>query len=253
MRPISIVIAVFAATSLTFNFAFAQTQQQQNRLNEVARFVVVAPMCKRLGMETASDLPEQVEAAVLSETSTWSIDTNTLNSLKSDALNRQMRAMKIDLGTAVNIENDNQKINRYHEVVRSFAKTCILASKDAYLGKVIQIPSDFDLDKAVIYASDSFLEPEGIASWQNPYMQARADLLTISSQCRAQIGPSRADAIVLKYGQAVNPRERAYYNRAIDTGLEEPTTTYTRDDCDRIVRGFEARVNAAKRLVDGGQ
>lgn len=80
--------------------AFAQTQAQQDRLDRVARLVVTAPICKRLGMTVDPDLPAKVEAAFKAETDTWQVDPASVDRLKVAAIRRQSRMFGLDLDTA---------------------------------------------------------------------------------------------------------------------------------------------------------
>ena len=77
-----------------------QTQAQHDRLNRVARFVVTAPMCERLGMRLDSDLPGKAEKALQLEMASWKVDRPILEKLKIEAISRQGAVIKTDLQSA---------------------------------------------------------------------------------------------------------------------------------------------------------
>ena len=214
----------------------AQTQAQQDRLDQVSRFLVTAPMCERLGMKLAPDLPTKAEAALGQETASWQIDAATLKSLEGDALSRQGAMLRTDLEAAGGTAKTEAQLQNVRTILLGYGRTCMAATADAIFSKLITLPPKYDLQTAVTAASDSLLEAGGLASWQTPRIQATGDLMMLAGTCRAKIGAARSDALMKEFGQSDDPRIRNYYRKSFDEGLAGPTIVSTLAGCNRAIQ-----------------
>lgn len=233
-----VLVAVAMLGSLPVH---AQTQAQQDRLNQVGRYVVIAPMCQRLGMRLDPDLPSKVEAAMASETSGWAIDPAVLARLKSEALSRQGAILRTDLEAAAASAKTDAQLRNVRNILLGYGRTCVTATTDPIFSTLIVPPAGYDLDRAVTAAADEMLEAGGLASWQTPQIQARGDLMMLAGSCRSRIGAARSDAIVAEFGRSDDPRVRAYYVRSFDEGLADPATISTLAGCNRAIAAYRLK------------
>lgn len=216
----------------------AQTQAQHDRLDQVARYLVTAPMCQRLGIGVDPDLPAKVDAAVAVETSSWSVEPSALSRLKSEAVSRQGAILKTDLRTAADTAKTDAQLRNVRNILIGYGRTCLAAATDKIFSTVVIAPAGYDLDKAATAAADEMLEAGGLASWQTPKMQARGDMMMLAGTCRSKIGAARSDALVREFGQTDDPRVRAYYARSFDEGLAGQTTIATLAGCNRAIAAY---------------
>jgi hypothetical protein len=213
----------------------AQTQAQQNRLDLVAKFIVTAPMCERLGMTLDSALPTKAAAAFETETAAWKIDTSTLNRLAGEAISRQGNILKTDLNAVSEGAKTDAQLRDVRSVLLEYGKTCVAATNDSIFSTLIVSPDGYDLEAEATKAADKMLEGGGLASWQTPSIQARGDLMMIAGACRSKIGAARSDALVTEFGQSDEARERDYYNKTFDDGLADPDLISTLAGCNRAI------------------
>lgn len=239
---IAVRAAVIAVLLCTTPQAYAQTQAQQDRLNRVAQFVVTAPMCEKLGMTLATDLPRKAEAAFRAETATWTVDAARLDRLKGQATARQDAILKTDLEAAANGAKTEAQLRAVKGILLGYGRTCMAATTDPLFSALIVPPPGYDLDRATTEVADSLLQGGGLASWQTPQIQARGDLMMIAGTCRSKIGAARSDALVKAFGQSDDPRVRDYYSRAFDEGLSDPSTIPTLAGCDRAIANYRAMI-----------
>jgi hypothetical protein len=236
-RAALIGLAVSAAAP-----AYGQTQAQQDRLNRVAQFLVTAPMCAKLGMKLAADLPEKAETALNAETRAWQVDPTRLERLKGEALARQGNVLETDLETAANGAKTDAQLRAVRGILLDYGRTCVAATTDPIFSSLILPPPSYDLDKATTDVADSLLEAGGLASWQTPRIQARGDLMMLAGTCRSKIGAARSDALVKVFGRSDDPRVRDYYSRSFDEGLSDPSTISTLAGCNRAIAGYRAKI-----------
>lgn len=220
----------------------AQTQDQQDRLNLVAKYVVTAPMCERLGMVLAPDLPARAEARLDAEMASWVINSHLRERLKNEAVGRQGKMLGIDLGKTATEAKTDAQLRNLKAVLSGFGHTCMAASTDPIFQSLIVPPANYDLDKAAIYAADAVLEAGGLASWQTPQIQARGDLMMVAGACRSKIGATRSDALLDEYGHSDDPRVRGYYMKSFDAGLSDPTLISTLAGCKRAIASLLPKV-----------
>jgi hypothetical protein len=222
--------------------AAAQTQAEQDRLNEVGRFVVTAPMCERLGMRLDPDLPSKAEAAIDAETKTWHVDPATAERLKNEAVSRQLAMLKTDLEATADGAKTAAQLQSLRKVLLGYGRTCMAATIDPIFSALIVPPPGYDLEKAATDASDEMLEAGGLASWQTPQIQARGDLMMVAGTCRSRIGAARSDALVKEFGQSDDPHVRNYYSKSFDEGLSDTTIISTLAGCNRAIAGYRAKI-----------
>lgn len=237
-------IVVIAATMP----ALAQSQAQQDRIDEVSRFVVTAPICGKLGMTVDPALPDKVGGAFKTETSAWSVAPAAIERLKLESIQRQSNVLKVDLDTASANAKTDAQLRQIGSILRGYGGTCLAATQDPIFSQVITAPSDFDLGRAVTDMADSMLEAGGLASWQTPAIQARGDMMMVAGACRKWIGKARSDTLVAEFGKSESPRAREYYLKAFDDALNDPELDFDVAQCNRLVTRYRATIaNAGAR------
>jgi hypothetical protein len=239
LRPDRIVL-ILAAVAASHP-ASGQTQVQHDRLNQISRFVVTAPMCRRLGMRIDDDLPSKVGAAVRSETSTWGVDESALSRIQSKALSRQGAILRTDLEAAAAGAKSDAQLRNVRNILADYGRTCLEAARDPIFSKLVVAPPGYDLERAATAAADEMLEAGGLASWQTPKIQARGDLMMLAGTCRSKIGAARSDAIVAGFGRSEDARVRAYYSRSFDEGLADQTTISTLAGCNGAITAYRMK------------
>jgi len=225
--------------------ALAQTQVQQDRIDQVSRFVVTAPMCDKLGMTVDPALPDKVEAAFRAETSAWSAAPAAIERLKVASIQRQSSILQVDLETASENAKTDAQLRQVGTILRGYGRTCLEATRDPIFSRVIIAPSGFDLDRAATDLADSMLEAGGLASWQTPAIQARGDMMMVAGACRKRIGKARSDALVAQFGKSDSPRTREYYMKAFDDALNDPELDFDLTQCNRLVTRYRAAITKA--------
>lgn len=215
--------------------ALAQTQSQQDRLNRVARLVVTAPMCERLGMKLDPEFPTKAEAAFKGEMASWLVGPATVERLMGEAIARQGAMLKTDLDAASDEATTDVKLRGLRIILLGYGRTCMAAATDPIFSPLIVPPPGYDVEKAATDTADTMLEVGGLASWQTPRIQARGDLMMIAGICRSKIGAARSDALVREFGQSDDPRLRNYYSKSFDDGLADPTMISTLAGCNRAI------------------
>lgn len=233
---------LFGLTMIASVSAFAQTQTQQDRLNQVGRFVVTAPMCEKLGMKLDPDFPTKAEAALKVETASWSVEPATVERLKGEAVARQGRILGTDLQAAADGAKSDAQLRAVKGILLGYGRTCLAATTDPIFSSLIVSPPGYDLDKATTETADSMLEAGGLASWQTRQIQARGDLMMLAGTCRSKIGPARSDALVKEFGQSKDPRVRNYYTKSFDEGLADPTMIETLAGCNKAITSYRAKL-----------
>ena len=221
--------------------AFAQTQQQQDRLNQVAQYLVTAPLCGHIGMNLDQNLPAKVETAFNEETSSWDIPPEKTKQLVNEALSRQGKILSADLKTAADAAKTATQLQSLSKILIMYGRTCVAASNDTIFSKLITLPKGYNLEAAAIAKADEMLEPGGLASWQTPRIQALGDLMTLAGACRSKIGAARSDALVRQFGRSDIARERNYYSKSFDMGLANPTMLPTLAACNRAIQEKQAK------------
>lgn len=153
------LVIVAAATP-----AFAPSQAQQNWIDKVSRFVVTAPICGKLGVTVDPALPDKVEGAFKTQTSAWSIAPAGIERLKLASIQRQSNVLKVDLETASANAKTDVQLRQIGSILRSYGRTCLVATQDPIFSQGITAPSGFDLGRAATYMADGMLEAGGLAS-----------------------------------------------------------------------------------------
>lgn len=223
----------------------AQSQAQQDRIDQVSRFVVTAPMCNKLGMTVDPALPDKVEAAFKAETSAWSIAPAVLERLKGASIQRQSNVLKVDFEMASENAKTDAQLRQVSKVLTGYGRTCLEAIRDPIFSQVMTAPPGFDLDRASTAMADSMLEAGGLASWQTPAIQARGDMMMVAGACRKRIGKARSDALVMEFGKSDSPRTREYYLKAFDDALNDPELDFDLIQCNRLVSRYRAAIAKA--------
>jgi hypothetical protein len=87
----------------------AQTQQQQDRIDRVSRLIVIAPLCRSMGITVDPDLPAKVAAGFRAETAEWGMLSGRLDQLAAASADRQGKLFAQDLDTeAANAKSATQ-------------------------------------------------------------------------------------------------------------------------------------------------
>ncbi|MGU3390756.1 hypothetical protein [Sphingomonas sp. M1A8_2b] len=238
------ILAVIAAPTP----AFAQSQTQQDRIDEVSRFVVTAPICGSLGMTVDPALPNKVEGAFKLETSKWSAAPAAIERLKLASIQRQSNVLKVDLETASANAKTDAQLRQVGSILRGYGRTCLDATRDPIFSQVIIAPSGFDLGRAMTDMADSMLEAGGLASWQTPAIQSRGDMMMVAGACRKRIGKARSDALIAEFGKSESPRTREYFLKAFDDALNDPELDFDIAKCNRLIMRYSAAIAKAGAL-----
>ena len=240
---VSTRVAIAALAMSSPVSALAQTQAQQDRLNRVGQYVVISPMCGKLGMKVDPDLPQKAEAGLAAETASWPVEASTLERLKAEAVARQGRIFATDLKAASDGAKTDAQLRGVKDILLTIGRVCVAASADSVFSSLVVAPPGYDIETAATVLADSMLEGGGLASWQTPQIQARGDLMMLAGICRSKMGAARSDALVKQYGQSDDPRVRNYYSRSFDEGLADPGAIETLAGCNRAIAAFRAKAS----------
>jgi hypothetical protein len=246
----AVLMPVFAiASSIP---AFAQTQAQQDRLDLVAKYVVTAKLCERLGITLDPALPDKANAAFDAEAASWGIPAATVERLKGEAISRQGAILKTDLDAAANAAKTDAQLRNVRNILLGYGRTCLAATVDPIFSGLIVASPGYDLEKGATDLADSMLEAGGLASWQTPQIQARGDIMMLAGACRTKIGAVRSDALVREFGQSDDVRVRNYYTKSFDEGLAEPNFISTLAGCNRAIQSFRLKAASSNRAASQG-
>jgi hypothetical protein len=227
--------------------ASAQTQEQFDRLNTLARYGTVVAWCEKLGMKLVPDWEAEIDRGITSEVLSWGLAPDVSKQAIGEAVTRQSRISKIDNDTLVEKHTKTDAgLRSVRSVFIKYGHVCLDAARDPLFSRIITVPSSFDLEVAATEAADSLLEDGGYASWQTPAIQARGDLMMAAGTCRAHIGAARSDAIFEKYSHATDPRERQYYVHSFDEGLSDTSFDFDAAQCERLIKRLTAKAEASK-------
>jgi hypothetical protein len=241
-RPLLVATATYTFLAAAIVPATAQTQVQQDRIDQVSRFVITAPLCERLGMTLDPALPDTVEAAFRTETSGWAVDRVVIDQLKAASLNRQSTVFQMDLDAVIGAAKSEAQLRQIRTKLVSYGRSCVSAARDTIFSKVIHAPPTFDVESAVTAFADSLLEDGGLASWQTPAIRARGQIMMAAGTCRRKVGKARSDALVAEFGKSDDPRARNYYLKSFDLGLEDTDASFSLAQCNRLITRSRADV-----------
>lgn len=217
------------------------TQEQQDRLNEVGKFVVISPLCQRLGMTVDPEIATKAEAALQAETASWKSEVAVVERLKGEAISRQGRILKTDLDAVVRAATTDAQLRKVSDVLGGYGQTCVAAAADSIFSSLIVLPKGYDVHAAATDAADKMLEAGGLASWQTPQIQARGDLMMLAGACRSKIGSTRSDALVKEFSNSDDARVREYYFKSFDTGLGDPSILSSVAACDKAISSLRSK------------
>lgn len=227
--------------------ASAQTQEQFDRLNTVARYGMTVAWCDMLGMKLVSDWEANIDAGMTAEALSWGLSPETAKRAIGDAVTRQSRITRIDNNTLVEKSTKTEAgLRSVRSLFMKYGGVCLEAARDPLFSRIITVPPNFDLDTAATEAADGLLKDGGYASWQTPAIQARGDLMMAAGTCRAHIGAARSDAIFQKYSHASDPRAREYYVHSFDEGLSDKSFNFDAAQCERLIKRLTAKAEASK-------
>lgn len=222
--------------------ALGQTQDQQDRLNTLARYVTVSSACRDLGMIIDPNMSYKFAQALEAETAQWQVGPMVVSQLMTEALRRHVRMLKIDLDTASRKMETEQQLRDVGLIFLRYGRTCMEAASDPIFSDLITIPVGFELERAVIEFNDTHLERGGLASWQTPSIRGHGDMMMLAGVCRTQIGRKRSDELVNTYGTSGNSQVRNYYVGAFDEGLIDTDLQFTLAQCNRAISAMRQEV-----------
>lgn len=222
----------------------AQTQSQIDRLDELAQFAMVSPMCKKLGFSIAPDIESRLDPSIQDEIQNWDGDKARLKTASIEAAQRQSQMMEVDLKFLSDHAITEAELRKLKAIFVRYGHICEKAATDKFFKTFIAVPTAYNLESAATAVSDDMLEVGGLASWQTPRITARGDMMTIAGACRHLIGPIRSDALRQTYGRSDDPRERAYYNRSFDSGLNDTELNLDRTQCERGIVRYRQKISA---------
>lgn len=226
--------------------AQAQTQAQFDRLDELAQFTVVSPMCKKLGFSIATDIESRLDPAIQGEIENWDGDKPRLKAASIEAAQRQSQMMEVDLKFLSDHAITEAELRKLKAIFIRYGHVCEKAASDKFFKTFIAAPIAYNLESAATALSDEMLEAGGLASWQTPRITARGDMMMIAGACRHLIGPIRSDALRQTYGRSDDPRERAYYDRSFDSGLNDSELNMDRAQCERAIARYRQKISAIR-------
>lgn len=241
----SCVLGTLLAASFSTS-AQAQTQAQYDRLNDLAQFGIVSPMCQKLGFVVVPNLEDKIEPAVQREIETWDGDKERLKSTFKDAVGRQGTLFEVDLKYFSSHAKSDAELRNIKNVLMRYGRICQRAANDAFFKDFISAHAAYDLDRMATAASDEMLEGGGLASWQTPRITARGDIMMLAGACRRVIGPVQSDAVRQSYGRADDPRERAYYERSFDNGLNDTEMNPDWAQCQAGIARYRQKIAKAR-------
>lgn len=236
------------ASMLSTAPASAQSPEQSDRLNTLARYGMVVAWCEKLGMRLAPDWETQIESDMNSEAMSWGLTPDASKQAIDEAVTRQSRITKIDLDAITEKSTKTEAgLRHVRSIFVKYGTVCLAAAQDPVYAHIIVIPPNFDLEAAATKAADGLLEEGGLASWQTPSIQARGDLMMAAGTCRRHIGPARSDAIFERYSHVSDPREREYYVHSFDQGLSDTSFNFDANQCERLIKRLTAKAEAIKK------
>lgn len=234
---------LLSAASLSLSqVAAAQTQAQVDRANQIAKYGMRLAVCKKLGMTLAPDAIERMTELAAKEVATWGLPSDGGEKLIGQAARRHGQMFSVDLDAAAAKANNEIELRRLSTVLADLGRDCPAMLGDPIFARILSAPAEFNLTSAARDAADAILADGGLASWQTPSIQARGDLMMLAGTCRAEIGAARSDAIVSKYSRSDDSRERGYYLRSFDAGLDDTELQFSKAQCDRAIRANEAQL-----------
>lgn len=208
----------------------------------MARFVVVADSCETLGAKLPKNLLSAAETGLISDGAAWNVDVVTIRQKYREALAREKLAYSTDLQFASDNAKTDAQLRRVKDVILQYARLCSEADHDPMFGALIELPEGFEPNAAAIGWADRALEMGGIASWQTPSIQTRGDLAILAGACRRVLGGRRSDELMQLYGRSEITRERDYFNRAYQMGLEDTELNFDAAQCNRAIEKNRAKL-----------
>jgi len=234
-------ITVAALCSFIALPAAAQTQAQQDRLEQIGRYGVTSALCARLGMTVMPDAGAFIEKQLASETASWGLPKETVDRLALAALNREGTILKTDLDAAGQARTEAQ-LRGIRPIIARYARMCVTISRDPMFAAVVKAPAGYDPERAATEWSDAVLADGGLASWQTPAIRARGDLMMMIGSCRSLMDPTRSDALKAEIGRSDDPRTREFYLASFDRGMQGEPIVNSRSDCIRVINGLKAKL-----------
>lgn len=231
-------IAFAAILAVLPSCAVAQTQDQADRVDQLASYTLQSAYCtKFLGFVVAGGGAE-FDRAMVADSRLAGLDAKAANQLYVQALERRSRSFKIDLeASQAELGTDFAKLQPWF---LDHARRCQQIAADPTFSKLLRQPVGFEAEAAATRAADALLEAGGLASWQTPTIQARGDLLMTAGACRRHIGAARSDALFRQFGSTADARERAYYARVFQEGLND-NMGLDATQCERAISGFREK------------
>lgn len=232
--------ATILAACLAGRVALAQTQDQVDRIDQLATYTLQSAVCTQLGYRVTIDGPA-FEANLAKDPELSGLGNNAAGELYNVAIDRRSASFKIDLEkSAAPYLRDPRGLRRWY---LQYARACSEIARDPSFSGLVVPPANFDAERAATEAADALLELGGLASWQTPQIQARGDLLNVAGACRGHIGAARSDAIFRRYGATDDQRVRAYYDRSFQLGMTDGLDL-SAAQCERAIRSFSAKAGA---------
>jgi hypothetical protein len=221
--------------------AAAQTQAQQDRLEQIGRYAVTSAVCEQLGMTMMPDAGKYVASQLDRETASWGLSKSTVDRLASQALDRESAIFQTDLAAAGQAKTEAQ-LRGVRPIMARYARMCVTIARDPIFAQVVTAPPGYDPEKAATDWSDAVLAAGGLATWQTPAIRARGDLMMMIGSCRSMMDPTRSDALKAEVGRSDDPRTREYYLASFDRGMEGGRIVHSRADCIRVINGLKAKL-----------
>lgn len=240
------LVGLVASLGICFSLptlAIAQTQAQFDRLDEFALFTVTVPMCRKLGFQIAPNFEQRIDPAIDAEISSWVGDPERLRIAAKQAVAHQSQIFGVDLKSYSDGARTDQDLRNVRQIFVRYGAICQREVQDRFFSSFVSMPVGFDLDRATTAAADELLEGGGLASWQTPVIAARGDMMMLAGACRHHIGANRSDQLQAYYGRDHDPRERDFYRKSFDAGMNDADLlVLTRQQCLRAIGNYERKI-----------
>lgn len=235
-----LIIGGAVISLLVASHSFAQTQAQFDQINEVAQRGVAIGACDRFGYVVAPDAGDGLTADLTKEMVTSGLSEAESSRLIAQAVQRNLSRFQTDLDSRLAEAKGATDLGpKTVGMLTDLAQMCHRAASDTIVGKYLSEPAGYDLGATVTKLADAMLVDGGLASWQTAQIRNRGDLVSVAGACRRTIGATRSDALFAMYSRTEDPRERDYYARSFQRGIDDPELTALDSvQCERVISSF---------------
>lgn len=219
--------AAFALVSLLPLLASAPARadeaQALARIDAFSEFAVTSGTCSRIGYTVDESQIDPVSEAAAAEIEALGLPEERAVPMINAAMKRNGALFKQELAKLSAGLDDGKPIKpMVLQVAAMIDQRCQRASQDPLFSRVVHPLGEAERAAGRLAFTDSILEPAGQASWQTPRMFAKAELYFAVGACRRHLSPAEVDRYLAQFGDGsgLPERERAYYSRQFQDGIE---------------------------------